>query len=97
MPKVATMGSIGALYGLLILGSLTLSNHTAPQIMAKANNVPMLVISDTLSIGVSAEIIDTNAPTKIVDFQGVLKVGCMVANIPLGNSPSLAILRNILV
>ena len=75
IPAVATKGKNFTLKGRSMLGSRTLNNQTAPQIIAKASNVPELHISETLSIGVNAETTDTIPPTKIVDFQGVLNLG----------------------
>lgn len=75
IPAVATKGKNFTLKGRSIFGSRTLSNQTAPHIMANANKVPELHISETLSIGVKAETTDTIPPTKIVDFQGVLNLG----------------------
>lgn len=79
IPSVAMTGKAGALYGRSIFGSRTRNNQTAPQIIANAKRVPELVNSDTLSMGVNAATQETTNPTKIVLFQGVLKVGCIAA------------------
>ena len=59
IPAVATKGKNFTLKGRSMFGSRTLNNHTAPHIIANANKVPELHISETLSIGVKAETTET--------------------------------------
>ena len=95
-PKDPTKYTAGVLYGLSNSGFLTLKIITATHTMAKANKVPIEHISLTLLMGVKAATIEMIPPTNMVLLCGVLKVGCKVLK-KLGNKPSLAIPKKILV
>src|SRR6188472_69303 len=72
MPRMGISGTIGVLNSLCISGSVFRRIITAPHTSMKANKVPILVISPTISPGTKA----ANAPTttrKIkFDLYGVL-------------------------
>ena len=75
IPSGAIMFKPDTLNGRSRLGSLKRRIHTAKQTIVKANKVPKLVISPNKEIGVNPATTETTAPTRIVDFQGVFKVG----------------------
>src|SRR6266403_400395 len=54
--------------------------HTPAQTMTKANNVPMLTISVSTSMGRDAASTATNTPTVSVEIQGVRKRGWTALN-----------------
>ena len=71
-PDNATRGRYFTLKGLESEGCFIRRIKTAMQIIAKANNVPILVILVAFSIGVRAATNEEMKPSKIVLFQGVL-------------------------
>ena len=57
----------GVLYGRSKLGCLIRRIKTATQTIAKANNVPIEHISETVLMGVNAETNEMINPTKMVE------------------------------
>src|ERR1043165_2665860 len=87
MPRIGTNGTHGVLNSRLRPGSVLRNTITAAQTSIKANKVPMLVISPTMSPGTNA----ANKPTKIRNIQlalyGVLNFGWTVEKTG-GTNPS---------
>src|SRR6185436_15891857 len=87
-PKRGTKGTRGVLNSLTIFGSFFLKIITEIHTRTKANNVPILVMSPTISPGIKA----AKAPTitKIARFAlyGVLYFGCKSLK-AFGSNPSL--------
>src|SRR5437016_14620153 len=75
MPRIGTRGTNGARNGRSAFGFVRRMTMTAPQTMTKAKSVPMLVISARMLSGMKPAIEATKMPVRMVDFQGVRKVG----------------------
>ena len=92
-PKVATTGTAGVLNGLGISGCFTRMIHTPIQTRINANNVPILVISPTISAGIKpANKADITKNIRL-DLYGVLYFGC-TSEKALGTNPSRLIEKN---
>ena len=75
MPSIATSGSAGTVNLRGISGRLTRMIQTPAHTSMKANNVPMLVISPTMSPGMNAAKSPVSTKNRTFDFYGVWKRG----------------------
>src|SRR5665647_221453 len=90
IPKVETSPTAGTLNSLLISGCFFLMIQTPAHTRIKANKVPMLVISPTISPGIKDAKQPTNTKNIRFDLYGVLNLGCILEN-TFGTNPSLLI------
>src|SRR4029079_8464999 len=74
-PMIETNGANGVRNGRATAGSVLLRIQTAAETITNANSVPMLTRSARKLSGARAPPTATTRPTRIVDFQGVLKRG----------------------
>ena len=77
IPKIATNPTAGTLNPLLISGCFLRMIHTPAHTSMKANKVPILVISPTMSPGMKAAKLPTNIKNIQFDLNGVLNLGCI--------------------
>ena len=80
IPQIAITGSAGTLKVLTKCGCFILRIQTAIQTIVKANNVPKLVISANLLIGVNAATIAITPPYIIKFVFGVPEIGLIFEN-----------------
>ena len=93
MPSGPTTQISGVRNGRSAPGRCTRSSITAAQTMMKANRVPMLTISSSLVIGVTAATMAMIPPVNMVDRCGVRNRSWTAAKMAGGSSPSRDIAR----
>ena len=76
IPKIGTNGTKGVLNSRFIFGSVFLKTITEIQTNMKANKVPILVISPTISPGTKAAKRPTITKIAKLALYGVLYFGC---------------------
>ena len=87
IPKIGTKGTKGVLNSRFISGFVFLKTITEIQTKMKANKVPILVISPTISPGIKAANKPTMTKITRLALYGVLYLVCKSPN-AYGNKPS---------
>src|SRR5689334_3997786 len=87
IPRMGTRGTSGVLNPRFTSGSVLRMMMTPAHTRINANNVPMLVMSPTISPGTNAENTPTKRNKSMFDLYGVRNFGWMSENI-FGSSPS---------
>lgn len=90
IPKMGTRGTIGVLNCRGAFGFFTRNIQMPAQTRINANNVPILVISPTISPGINAAKAPTKTKNNKFDLYGVLNFECSSEKIG-GTNPSLLI------